>query len=123
METVTTRYALQLTGDLSPHLSRWLWLVKWVLVIPHLVVLCFLWIAFVMVSGIAFFAILITGRYPPPALQLHGRRTALELARGLLQPQRTRHRSLSTVHPQGRPGLPGTAGGHLPRLPLGGWCR
>jgi hypothetical protein len=44
--------------------SRWLWLVKWVLVIPHLIVLAFLWIAFFVLSVVAFFAILITGRYP-----------------------------------------------------------
>jgi hypothetical protein len=57
-------YPLRLEGDLSPQLSRWLWLVKWVLVIPHLVVLFFLWIAFVVLSVVALFAILFTGRYP-----------------------------------------------------------
>jgi hypothetical protein len=57
-------YPLRLTGELSPPLSRWLWLVKWLLVIPHVIVLLFLWIAFLAVSVIAFFAILFTGRYP-----------------------------------------------------------
>ena len=51
-------------GDLDPRVSRWLWLVKWVLVIPHLIVLLFLWIAFVLVSVAAFFGILFTARYP-----------------------------------------------------------
>src|SRR5205807_2249293 len=64
METNTNPYPLQLTGELSPRLSRGLWLVKWLLAIPHFVVLVFLWIAFVLVSVIAFFAILFTGRYP-----------------------------------------------------------
>jgi Domain of unknown function (DUF4389) len=64
METSTSRYPLRLTGELSPGLSRWLWLVKWLLAIPHFVVLFFLWIAFMGVSVIAFFVILFTGRYP-----------------------------------------------------------
>jgi hypothetical protein len=57
-------YPVVLTGQLDPALSRWLWLVKWLLAIPHYIVLFFLWIAFVIVTVIAFFAILFTGRYP-----------------------------------------------------------
>src|ERR671932_812420 len=64
MYSNTSRYPLQLTGELSPRLSRGLWLVKWLLAIPHYIVLFFLWVAFVVVSVIAFFAILFTGRYP-----------------------------------------------------------
>jgi hypothetical protein len=64
METTTSRYPLRVTGELSPQLSRGLWLVKWLLAIPHFVLLVFLWIAFVLVSVVAFFAILFTGRYP-----------------------------------------------------------
>jgi len=63
MET-NNPYPLQLTGELSPRLSRWLWLVKWLLAIPHYIALFFLWIAFAAVSVVAFFAILFTGRYP-----------------------------------------------------------
>ena len=64
METTTSPYPLRLTGELSPRLSRGLWLVKWLLAIPHFIVLFFLWIAFAVVSVVAFFAILFTGRYP-----------------------------------------------------------
>jgi len=38
--------------------------VKWLLAIPHFIVLFFLWIAFVVLTIVAFFAILFTGRYP-----------------------------------------------------------
>jgi hypothetical protein len=38
--------------------------VTWVLAIPHFFVLFFLWIAFLVLSVVAFFAILFTGRYP-----------------------------------------------------------
>ena len=64
METNASTYPLRLTGELSPKLSRGLWLVKWLLAIPHFIVLFFLWVAFAVVTVIAFFAILFTGRYP-----------------------------------------------------------
>jgi len=62
--SVVSVYPVHVEGRLDPRLSRWLWLVKWLLAIPHYVVLFFLWIAFLVVSVIAFFAILFTGRYP-----------------------------------------------------------
>ena len=60
----TGAYPVVVEGELDSSLSRWLWLMKWVLIIPHIIVLFFLWIAFVIVTVIAFFAILFTGRYP-----------------------------------------------------------
>ncbi len=51
-------------AHLDEPLSRWLWLVKWVLLIPHYILLAFLWLAFALVTVAAFFAILVTGRYP-----------------------------------------------------------
>jgi hypothetical protein len=45
-------------------LNRWLPLVKWLLAIPHYIVLFFLGIAALVVVIIAWFAILFTGRYP-----------------------------------------------------------
>jgi hypothetical protein len=57
-------YPLSFKGELTEPLSRWLWLVKWFLIIPHIIVLVFLWVAFVVVWVIALFAILFTGRYP-----------------------------------------------------------
>jgi hypothetical protein len=57
---------VRIEASLDPRLSRWLWLVKWLLAVPHYIVLFFLWIAFVCVTFVAFFAILFTGRYPRP---------------------------------------------------------
>jgi hypothetical protein len=57
-------YPLQLEGTLEPQLSRGLWLVKWLLAVPHLVVLAVLWILFAILSLVALISILATGRYP-----------------------------------------------------------
>ena len=57
-------YPVRVDAALDPPLSRWLWLVKWILVIPHYIVLAFLWLAFVVLSAVAMVAIVVTGRYP-----------------------------------------------------------
>jgi hypothetical protein len=62
--SATTAYPVRLEGRLDQPLSRWLWLVKWVLVIPHAVVLAFLWLAVVVLTFVAGVAILFTGTYP-----------------------------------------------------------
>ena len=67
--TSTTSQAghpVRLTGELDPNLSRWLWLVKMFLAIPHYLVLAFGWVAFLVTTVIAGVAIVFTGRYPRP---------------------------------------------------------
>ena len=57
-------YPLSIKGELTEPPSKALWLVKWILVIPHFFFLTFLWMAFWVIWVIAFFAILFTGKYP-----------------------------------------------------------
>jgi hypothetical protein len=57
-------HPVRLAGRLDLPLSRWLWLVKWLLAIPHFIILFFLFLAFFLLTIVAFFAILFTGRYP-----------------------------------------------------------
>jgi hypothetical protein len=64
MNTVSHGLPVALEGELSPTLSRWLWLVKWLLALPHYLVLLFLWLAFGVLTLVAFVNVLLTGRYP-----------------------------------------------------------
>lgn len=57
-------YPISVKGELSEPPSQGWWLLKWLLGIPHYIILAFLWIAFVVVCIVAFFAILFTGKYP-----------------------------------------------------------
>ena len=50
--------------DVERDLNRWLPLVKWLLAIPHYIVLVVLLLAAIVSIVIAWFAILLTGRYP-----------------------------------------------------------
>ena len=57
-------YPAAISGRMDPNLSRGMWLIKWFLAIPHYFCLAFLWAAFAILTVLAFFAILFTGRYP-----------------------------------------------------------
>jgi len=59
-----SRHPLRIEGQLDPGTSRALWLVKWLLAIPHYLLLAAFSLAFLVVSVIAWFSILFTGRYP-----------------------------------------------------------
>jgi len=64
MNEASRAYPVTLRGELTIPPNRGLWLVKWILAIPHWFVLIFLTIAFIVASIIAFFAILFTAKYP-----------------------------------------------------------
>ena len=57
-------YPVSVKGELTEPPARGWWLIKWLLALPHYIILSFLWIAFVVVCIIAFFAILFTTKYP-----------------------------------------------------------
>lgn len=57
-------YPVKVEAKLDVGPSRWLWLAKWFLAFPHYLVLACLWIAFMLLSVLAFLSILFTGRYP-----------------------------------------------------------
>jgi hypothetical protein len=43
--------SVRLEGELSGQLSRWRWLVKWLLALPHLIALAFLWLGFAVATS------------------------------------------------------------------------
>jgi hypothetical protein len=64
MSQVQETYPVSIRGELTEPPSNALWLVKWLLAIPHFIFLAFLWIAVGVGWVIALFAILFTGKYP-----------------------------------------------------------
>jgi hypothetical protein len=65
MSTIATDpFPIRVEARVEPALSRWLWLVKWVLLIPHYLVLALLWVGFILASAVAMVAIVATRRYP-----------------------------------------------------------
>ncbi len=135
---VPTVYPAAVRGDLAPELSRWLWVVKWLLAIPHWIVLWFLWIAFVALSVVAFFAILFTGALPAWDLRLQRGRAALDVARHVLLllgaraptairrsrsngSPTTPRRSRSTTRSGSRAGSCSSSGGSWPSRSTSSW--
>lgn len=64
MAVAESSYPVVVEGRIDEPLNRWLWLVKWLLAIPHVIVLVFLWVAFVVMTVVAGVSIVFTGRYP-----------------------------------------------------------
>jgi hypothetical protein len=58
------RYPVRVEAHRDESLSRWLWLVKWLLLIPHYLTLLVLWTGLVILTLAAYLAVLFTGRYP-----------------------------------------------------------
>lgn len=62
--STATPYPIEIRGDLDSSINRWLFLIKWLLIIPHVVLLAFLAIAAAFSWLFSLIAILFTGRYP-----------------------------------------------------------
>jgi len=58
------KYPVTFEVEYSENLSRWMIFVKWLLAIPHIIILVFLYVAALVVWVIVWFAILFTGRFP-----------------------------------------------------------
>ncbi len=122
MQPEAPLYPVRVRGDLDPALSRWQWLVKWILAIPHYIVLFFLHIAYVVVTVIAFFAILFIGKYPRGLFDfnvgvLRWRWRVIFYALSPLGPTSTR-RSACRRTPSIRPTWRSTT----PSICTGAWC-
>ena len=57
-------YPVELRGDYEERVNRFLWLIKWILIIPHAIVLWFLSIPMILTLPLSWLIIIIMGRYP-----------------------------------------------------------
>ena len=85
-EATRAAYPVTLTGNLDEPLSRWLFFFKWLLLVPHLVVLAFLWVAFaVLTIFLRVFRHLVLRAVPQGNVRFQRRRPSLDLASVVLR--------------------------------------
>jgi hypothetical protein len=61
----TVGYPIEIRGELDHSLNRWLFLIKWILILPHIIVLSLLIVALAFTWLSSLIAILVKGTYPP----------------------------------------------------------
>jgi uncharacterized protein DUF4389 len=89
---------VRLEGRMEKPVSRWLWLVKWALLIPHFIVLAFLLLGSILATIAAFVALLFTGKYPRRLFDYNLGVLRWVWRGRLLRLQRARDRRVSAVH-------------------------
>ena len=89
-------YPVELVGYYEERVNRLLWLIKWLLIIPHAIVLWFLSIPTILIP-VAWVAIIIMGRYPSFLWGYHTGLLRWDMARQLLLLRSWRHRPVPAL--------------------------
>ena len=90
-------YPVDLIGEYDERVNRFLWLIKWLLLLPHYIVLTLLSLPTIATTPLSWLAVVIMGRYPRFLWAYHTGAVAVGMACGLLWLLSGKHRPVPTV--------------------------